>query len=126
MMIRKLTEGDVFDMGAGDTRRVVHPGMGAKQLTLNYAVFEPGQAFAQHVHTLPTEDVIVVLKGRGVIRVEGEDHPIEEGDAIWVEAGVQHGTINTGDGEMVLVSCQAPPDAALYSGEYVEGSKNES
>jgi quercetin dioxygenase-like cupin family protein len=120
MMIRKLTEGDAFDMGPGDTRRIVHPGMGAKQLTLNYAVFEPGQAFAQHVHTLPTEDVMVVLKGRGVIRVEGVDHPIEEGDAIWVEAGARHGTINTGDSEMVIVSCQAPPDAALYTGEYAE------
>jgi quercetin dioxygenase-like cupin family protein len=120
MMIRKLTEGDRFDMGAGDTRRVVHPGMGAKQLTFNYAVFQPGQAFAQHVHTLPTEDLMLVLKGKGVIRFEGEDYPIEEGDVIWVEAGKQHGTINTSDAEMVIVSCQAPPDPALYSGEYVK------
>ncbi len=120
MVIRKFAEGDQFDMGAGETRRVFHPDMGAKQLTLNYAVFEPGQAFAQHVHTLPTEDVIIMLAGRGVIRVEGEDFPIEAGDAIWIEAGVEHGTINTGDEQMVCVSCQAPPDAALYSGDYVK------
>ncbi len=121
MLIRKLTEGERFDMGPGDTRRVVHPDMGANQLTLNYAVFQPGQAFQQHVHTLPTEDVMVILKGRGVIRVEGVDHPIGEGDAVWVEAGVQHGTINTGDGEMVILSCQAPPDRALYSAAYLAG-----
>ena len=48
MKIIKMTEGQSFDMGKGDTRNVIGVHTGAKHMTFNYAKFEPGQAFKQH------------------------------------------------------------------------------
>ena len=114
MKIFKLKEGKRFNMGKGNTRRILSPEEGIKNLTLNYAEFQPGQEFTQHVHKY-SEDVIVVLKGRGNIKVEGKDYPIEEGDVIYIPPGEKHGTI-AGDEPMIAFSCQAPPDPDLYRG----------
>jgi len=112
MKMFKLREGKKFNMGEGDTRRILSPEEGVKNLTLNYAKFQARQEFVQHVHK-HSEDVIVVLKGRGEIKVEGKNYPIEEGDVIYVPPGEKHGTI-AGDQDMILFSCQAPPDPELY------------
>jgi mannose-6-phosphate isomerase-like protein (cupin superfamily) len=100
-------------MGKGVSKKVVYPEMGAKQLTLNYGVHEPGMEFAQHIHE-HSEDVIVCLAGSGHVRSGETLIPFKAGDVIHVPAGVVHGTINTGTEPLVMFSCQAPPDQALY------------
>lgn len=113
--ILKLKEGIRFKMGDGDTRKIVHPEMGAKSITLNYVVFAPGQEFPQHEHG-ESEDVFVVLEGSGVLKQGKLEQPIEAGDVVYVPAGEIHGTI-AGPNGMVCISCQAPPDKKLYSGQ---------
>ena len=54
-------------MGKGDNWRIVHPEMGARRLTLNHGQHERGQEFTQHLHD-ESEDMIVVLEGRGALR----------------------------------------------------------
>jgi len=114
--VLKITDGEHFTMGTGENWRVVYPEMGAKNITLNYAVHAPGAVFTPHVHQ-DSEDVIVVLEGQGKIRSGDQLLAFEAGDVLYVPAGVLHGTINTGDKPLVMFSCQAPPDPALYTGE---------
>ncbi len=90
MLIRKMTEGKSFKMGKGDARNVFGPGNGSERLTFNYAKFEPGVAFTQHVHD-ESEDVILVSPGEF------------------------HGTV-AGPNGLTCVSAQAPPDPKLYDG----------
>ena len=115
MIIKKMTEGRSFDMGVGDTRNVIGPEDGARQITFNYARFDPGVAFTQHVHE-ESEDLIIVLEGDGVIRLDDEEFPIAAGDIVHVSAGEFHGTV-AGPRGMTAVSCQAPPDHKLLRGE---------
>ena len=105
-----------FKMGTARGFKVIYPEMGAKHITLNYAEHQPGWEFRQHVHER-SEDVIVCLSGKGVIRSGDTRTPFQAGDVIHVPAGIVHGTINTGDEPLVMFSCQAPPDPALYTGE---------
>jgi uncharacterized cupin superfamily protein len=114
MLIRKMTEGTSFQMGKGDTRNVFGPHNGAKHLTFNYARFEPGVAFTQHAHER-SEDLILVLEGGGVIRLDDEEFPIGKGDVILVSEGEFHGTVAGPEG-LTCVSVQAPPDLRLYDG----------
>lgn len=114
--VLKISQSEHFKMGTGENWRVVHPEMGAKHITLNYAVHAPGAEFTPHVHE-DSEDVIVVLEGHGEIRSGDQLLPFEAGDVLYVPAGVLHGTINTGDEPLVMFSCQSPPDPALYTGE---------
>jgi quercetin dioxygenase-like cupin family protein len=114
MQIRKMTEGRKFSMGTGDTRNVYGPHNGARRLTFNYARFEPGVAFAQHIHE-HSEDLILVLEGSGAIRLDDQEFPIEAGDVILVSEGEFHGTV-AGPNGLTCVSVQAPPDPKLYDG----------
>lgn len=109
-------DGLPFKMGTAKSLKVIYPEMGAKYVTLNYSEHAPGWEFRQHVHEA-SEDVIICISGRGVIRSGDSRTPFEAGDVIYVPAGVVHGTINTGDEPLVMFSCQGPPDAGLYSGE---------
>ena len=113
--IVRLKEGVKFPMGDGDARRVIYPEMGAKRITLNYIVFGPGEEFPQHDHG-EAEDVFVILEGSGVLKQGDIQRPIQAGDVVHVPAGEIHGTI-AGPSGMVCISCQAPPDMKLYSGE---------
>jgi len=114
MQIRKFTDGRPFAMGHGDTRNVYGPHNGARHLTFNYAKFEPNTAFTQHVHE-GSEDLILVLEGSGVIRLDDQQFPIEAGDVILVSEGEFHGTV-AGPSGLTCVSVQAPPDPRLYDG----------
>ena len=116
MQILNLESGTLFQMGKGKNWRVVHPDMGARQLTLNHGQHAPGQEFTQHIHD-KSEDMIVVLEGGGHIRQGDVYTPITAGDGIFVPAREVHGTVNTTDKPARLISFQSPPDMALYRGE---------
>jgi mannose-6-phosphate isomerase-like protein (cupin superfamily) len=113
--VLKAKGGTPFVHGNGKNWKVIFPEMGAKNITLNYVEHAPGVTFTPHVHE-NSEDVIVILKGRGHIRSNDEMIPFEAGDVLYVPPGVFHGTTNTGDETLIMFSCQAPPDAALYTG----------
>ena len=111
-----LEDGDVFHMGQGYSRKLVSPDHGAKDITLNYSVFEDGQEFPQHFHEV-SADIFIVLIG-GVSVREGDKYtPIHEGEFAYIPPGEVHGTVNDIPGQATLISFQCPPDPELYSGD---------
>jgi quercetin dioxygenase-like cupin family protein len=114
----RFSEGQPFHMGKVTSRRIVHPGMGAKNLTLNYSVSQDGSEFAQHVYD-NSDDTILVLQGQMDLR-QGESRvPYHAGQCAFVPAGQIHGTITTGGsatGDTIMISFQVPPDMLLYTG----------
>jgi mannose-6-phosphate isomerase-like protein (cupin superfamily) len=113
--VLKISDGLPFTMGKVDSRRILHPEMGARNLTLNYAVSEPGHEFPQHVHDY-SDDTFLVLQGQVDVRQGDSRRPLYTGQAAIVPAGQIHGTITTGTGTATLISFQCPPDMVLYSG----------
>lgn len=116
--LRVLTLADAvsFKMGRIEGRRMVHPGMGAKRLTFNYIVSQPGDEFPQHVHDY-SDDTFLVLEGQVDVRQGDSRRHLGTGHAAFVPNGQIHGTITTGTHPALLISFQAPPDLKLYSGE---------
>jgi mannose-6-phosphate isomerase-like protein (cupin superfamily) len=114
----RFSEGKPFQMGKVTSRRIVHPDMGAKNLTLNYSVSQDGSEFAQHVHD-NSDDRILVLQGQMDLRQGDSRVPYHAGQCAFVPAGQIHGTITTGGsaaGDTIMISFQVPPDRALYTG----------
>ncbi|MFC1717261.1 cupin domain-containing protein [Candidatus Poribacteria bacterium] len=103
-------------MGKGKNWRVVHPDMGARQITLNHGLHAPGQEFTQHTHG-ETEDAIVILEGETSMRQGSVLTPIAAGEVAFVPCNEVHGTFNTTENPMRVISFQVPPDVALYLGE---------
>ncbi len=53
----------------------------------------PGCFIREHTHAV-NEEVIFVLDGRGVARIEGIEHPLEKGSSVHVGRNVKHHFLN--------------------------------
>jgi quercetin dioxygenase-like cupin family protein len=111
----RFSESDPFRMGEVTSRRIVHPGMGAKKTTLNLSVSKPGAEFAQHVHDY-SDDTILVLQGEVNLRQGDKLRLFKAGECAFVPTGQIHGTVTAGSGDAVMISFQNPPDLILYTG----------
>jgi quercetin dioxygenase-like cupin family protein len=111
----KFSESDPFRMGEVTSRRIIHPGLGAKKTTLNLSVSKPGSEFAQHVHDY-SDDTILVLDGEVNLRQGDSLHLFKSGECAFVPTGQIHGTITAGTSEATMISFQNPPDLILYTG----------
>lgn len=111
----RYAESDPFRMGTVTSRRIIHPGHGAKNTTLNLSVSEPGAEFAQHTHGEST-DTILVLEGEVNLKQGTLLHLFKAGEFAFVPKGQIHGTVTAGAGPAVMISFQNPPDLVLYTG----------
>jgi mannose-6-phosphate isomerase-like protein (cupin superfamily) len=65
----------------------------------------PGTASEEHYHT-EAEEVYLVLRGHGGVRVDGETRAIGPGDVVVIVPGERHKVWQEGDGDLVLlVTC---------------------
>jgi len=110
-----FADGKPFQMGKVTSRRIIHPDLGAKHLTLNYSVSQAGSEFSQHVHD-HSDDTILLLQGEVDLRQGDVRKPFRTGQCAFVPAGQIHGTITTGPGDNIMISFQTPPDLVLYTG----------
>lgn len=111
----RFAESVPFQMGEVTSRRIIHPGLGAKNTTLNLSVSKPGNEFAQHVHDY-SDDTILVLDGEVNLRQGDSLRLFHAGECAFVPTGQIHGTVTAGKGEATMISFQNPPDLILYTG----------
>jgi len=111
----RFSESDPFRMGEVTSRRIVHPGLGAKKTTLNLSISQPGAEFPQHVHDI-SDDTILVLQGEVNLRQGDSLRLFKAGECAFVPTGQIHGTVTAGTGDAVMISFQNPPDLILYTG----------
>lgn len=62
---------------------------------VEWASIPPGGVSGEHLHTR-TEEVYVLLAGRGEITLDGHPYPVEAGDVILTGLGATHGLRNAG------------------------------
>ena len=67
----------------------------------------PGMSTEEHIHP-KTEEIYYVLKGKGRIRIDGEERDVKSGDAITLKPGARHKIWNTGKSDLVFLCCCAP------------------
>ena len=68
----------------------------------------PGTETPVHTHEEQADSVFVV-QGKGETYVNGNWQPIEPGDYLFIPAGGEHGTRNTGSGPLRLFVRHTPP-----------------
>ena len=65
----------------------------AADFSLGTQTVAPGCFIREHTHARE-EEIIVVLEGRGVARVDGVEHPIEKGSAVYIDRNRRHHFLN--------------------------------
>ena len=70
-------------------------------------VLEPGVSIGPHTHS-GDEEVYVILEGRGVMTVDGREHPVQAGDLCVTRDGRSHSLKNNSEAplRLLVVCCQ--------------------
>ncbi|HTZ86025.1 MAG TPA: cupin domain-containing protein [Solirubrobacteraceae bacterium] len=86
--------------------------MPACNQSLAEATIAPGGATTEHYHVL-TEELYLIVEGRGRLVIDGEERPVGEGDCALIPPGARHKLFNAGEQPLrVLCAC-----APAYSDE---------
>ena len=67
-------------------RRILHGGL---------YVFKPGETPHPDYHVHAEDEVFIFIQGRGVLPIDGTEHPVATGDVIIVEPGEDHHTTSS-------------------------------
>jgi mannose-6-phosphate isomerase-like protein (cupin superfamily) len=108
--VRARADAEPFTTKDGSTIRVLldREAGGAVNQSLAEASLEEGRSTRRHYHE-ETEEIYVVLDGRGEMEVEGERREVGPGDAVLIPAGAWHEL--RARGPMRFLCCCAPPYA---------------
>ncbi|HEU4450389.1 MAG TPA: cupin domain-containing protein [Gaiellaceae bacterium] len=82
--------------------------VGATALRADRIVYRPGDTAARHYHVGSTQ-VFFVLRGNGLVHVDGEPRRLEPGSVVVVEPERVHWFENDGESEFAFVEYWAPP-----------------
>ena len=97
-------------MDAGD--------LGSRNLTVTWVDVPAGTEQRAHSHP-DSEQVYVIVRGRGQMSVAGDVEEVTEGDLVFIPPATQHGIVNDGPETLVYISAASPPVSTeeLYSAE---------
>lgn len=92
-------------------RELMHPDRhAARHQSLAEATLPPGASALLHRHHR-TEEVYHILRGEGIMRLDGREMRVAPGDTVCIRPGVAHAIRNAGDEDLVLLCACAPPYA---------------
>ncbi len=81
---------------------------GAAHHSVAEIVIRPGGCSRPHAH-LRSEETYYVLRGEGRLTIDGREHRVQPGDAVWIEPGERHQIVNDRHDDLVFLAVSAPP-----------------
>lgn len=98
-----------MEFPAGRRTRVILGQNGAirgEKFCQGFVVIYPGGGIPEHNHE--TVESYTILKGYGVIEIDGEKQRVKEGDFVFISSGKSHSLSNTGEEDMHMMFVYAP------------------
>jgi mannose-6-phosphate isomerase-like protein (cupin superfamily) len=110
MDVQHISTAPINRRGGGQDSYLLLTGgqFGSRNLTITWVDCEPGSEQRRHSHEAQ-EQVYVILHGRGLIKVEGEEREVEAGALVFIPPGTTHAIRNTGSETLTYVSATSPP-----------------
>lgn len=109
MRVRRLTEAHVEERGRLRSHFLMDEGdLGSRNLSVTWVDIPPGAEQHAHSHE-DSEQVYVIVRGRGRMQVAGDDEEVGEGDLVFIPPATDHGIINNGSETLVYVTAASPP-----------------
>jgi mannose-6-phosphate isomerase-like protein (cupin superfamily) len=81
---------------------------GSQNLSVTWVEGEPGSQQQLHAHP-SQEQVFVMVRGRGLMLVGGEEREVGPGSLVFIPPGAMHAIRNIGDEPLTYVSATVPP-----------------
>jgi mannose-6-phosphate isomerase-like protein (cupin superfamily) len=86
-------------MDAGD--------LGSRNMTVTWVDVPPGAEQRAHSHP-ESEQVYVIVRGRGRMSIAGDMEEVAEGDLVFIPPATQHGIVNDGPEALVYITAASP------------------
>jgi quercetin dioxygenase-like cupin family protein len=121
MKIVQLDEIEGMTFPAGRTTRVLTGPdlLPARNFTAGYVVIQPKGKVPLHAHS--NEEVYILVRGTGRIRVGVKEQIVEAVSAIYIEPGTEHLLQNSGEDEMIMIFVYSPAGMANHWSEEMAG-----
>lgn len=104
----------------GSVIHLVDAAIGANQVDLHLNIIKAGsQAGPYHFHK-QVENVYYVLEGEALIRIDGTNHRVMPGQAVFIPPGVPHSATNLGDTDLRILEIYAPVNVDFVEVEDTE------
>lgn len=87
--------------GAGTKKVLIPQGVLPRLWQFAQVTFQPGEIAREHTHD-DFYEVMLVEKGKGMIKVNGTEYPFNEGTSVAVEPGELHEVINNGNEPLII------------------------
>jgi oxalate decarboxylase/phosphoglucose isomerase-like protein (cupin superfamily) len=81
---------------------------GSERFSAGVVQLEPGKGHELHTHP-DSDEILYVVGGTGEQTVDGDTRDVGAGEMVYIPAGVEHGTVNTGWETLTLLAVYAPP-----------------
>jgi mannose-6-phosphate isomerase-like protein (cupin superfamily) len=109
MHIQHIDESPVHERGGQSSYLLLGDGQfGAKHLAMTWVECPPGSEQQAHRHDTQ-EQVYVIIRGHGVMRVGDEQQTVSAGALVFVPPGSDHSVRNDSDEAMTYISATSPP-----------------
>jgi mannose-6-phosphate isomerase-like protein (cupin superfamily) len=91
------------------SKLLVHPSNSdTRYFDFRISSYQPRGYAEVHTHDV-AENLYYILRGTGVVELDGERHLVEPGFVIHIPPGVRHGIFNTGLEDLVFIVVASPP-----------------
>lgn len=87
-------------------RQVLHTGAHSQLVVMS---LRSGEDIGEEVHE-NVDQILLVIAGKAQAILNGEARDLEEDALVFVPAGTRHNLINTGEGDLKLVTVYSPPE----------------
>jgi mannose-6-phosphate isomerase-like protein (cupin superfamily) len=117
--LRRLSEAAVEERGRLRSHFLMDAGdLGSRNLAVTWVEVPPGAEQRAHSHA-ESEQVYVIVRGRGRMSVAGDVEEVGEGDLVFIPPATQHGIVNDGTETLLYVAAASPPVSMeeLYSAQ---------
>ncbi len=106
---------------AGRTTRVLTGQnlLPTKHFTAGYVVIQQKGTIPLHAHS--NEEIYILLKGTGKIKIGAKEETVEAISAIYIEPNAEHFLQNMGEDEMVMIFVYSPSGIANHWSEEMAG-----
>jgi quercetin dioxygenase-like cupin family protein len=102
-------DSDQLDKLAGQAKPY-HEFLRRRSMSLGMYVLPVGGTDRQHPHA--SDEVYIILRGRGTLRVGDQDHEVRQGSILSVDHGEEHRFTDVSDDLHILVVFAPPDDPA--------------
>jgi mannose-6-phosphate isomerase-like protein (cupin superfamily) len=91
------------------SKMLVHPtNSDTRYFDFRISSYQPRGYAEVHSHEV-AENLYYILRGKGIVELDGVRHLVEPGMVIHIPPGVRHGIFNTGVEDLVFIVVASPP-----------------